>query len=239
MTRDVRDQLLAQHAPKIRYLAERLYERLPAGNTVGFEDLLQAGAEGLCAALDRYDPQRQCRFATYAEWRILGAMRDHLRDLDPLPRAVREKVRILERAIHGLEQALSRAPSDTELAQYLGLSLATLERWYLDCRGVRLLTLDGSGWERHAAHMHEILPGHVPTPEEMLERAQRRATLAAAIDRLPHQQRQVLALCYHGELTQREIGAVLGLTESRISQIHTAAILRLRAQLTREGTHAA
>jgi RNA polymerase sigma factor for flagellar operon FliA len=225
-----REALIEALAPTIRYLAERLWERLPEQTTVALDDLLQAGAEGLLDALDRFDPRRDCSLKVYAEHRIQGAMKDFLRAVDPVPRSVRDKLRALEEAYRGLEQALQRAPAEEEVAQALGLSLDTFARWLRDCRGVRLCPLDPS---RPAPEdgLAGLLPGHEPTPEQAYAAQERRDRLAAACDALPDQQRVVLSLYYHAELTLKEIGRVLELSESRVCQIHTTAILRLRARL--------
>jgi RNA polymerase sigma factor for flagellar operon FliA len=222
-------EAIATYAPLIRYCAQRLKDRLPP--CVELDDLLQAGAEGLLDALERYDPAHACGFKTYAEHRIRGAMLDALRQLDWVPHTVRRQVRTLEQAWSGLAQALGRDPEEAELAAYLGLSLDTLGQWLLALRGVTLLTLD---CPQATLRRLGLLEPHTSTPEQEVAAAQGRARLGRAIDALPYQQRVVLGLYYQEALTMKEIGQVLRLTESRISQLHTLALLRLRVQLARE-----
>jgi RNA polymerase sigma factor FliA len=226
------EALIAAYAPVVKYLAHRLACRLPA--SIGVDDLISAGVLGLLDAIEKYDPERQNLFKTYAECRIRGAMLDYVRECDWVPRSVREKEHALTQAYAAIERQQGRPANDEEVAAWLGLDLDTFDHWLTDVRGVSVVSLD-----KPLAHEAEGSPvtalaqlaKEAPGPYECAEREELKAHLAAAIDALPQQEKVVLSLYYFEELTMREIGAVLGVTESRISQIRTTAILHLRATL--------
>jgi RNA polymerase sigma factor for flagellar operon FliA len=202
------------------------------------EDLEGAGIPGLLAAVEAYDPEKDVEFAAYAQSRIRGAILDELRALDPLPRSLRVKAKQIERCLLRLQQRLLRAPSDGEVAEALAMPLETLHGILHDLRGGLQVSLDG-GWPgsdegREGGGGGSPEPkGAAPDPWQVLALKERRAVLAALLDELPPAERTVLSLYYYEELTMKEIGAVLEVTESRVSQIHSAALLRLRAQLQR------
>ena len=228
-----RDALIQEYAPQITYIAQRLASRLPA--SVCLDDLLSAGAIGLMDAIEKYDPTRGTTFKTYAEWRIRGAMLDELREWDWAPRSLRDKEHALTHAYATLERQHGRPADDADVAAFLGLTLDTVHTWLGDLRGVAVVSLETllqPDANRKAMACQETLRvDKAPTPVEWAERHELHRHLAAAIDQLPTQEKVVLSLYYDEELTLKEIGAVLEVSESRISQIRTRAILHLRAAL--------
>jgi len=226
------EALIEAYAPLVKYLAQRLAWRLPA--SIGVEDLIGAGVLGLLDAIQKYDPQRPNTFKTYAECRIRGAMLDYVRECDWVPRSVREKAQTLTQAYAALECQQGHPATDEDVAAWLGLDLDTLHHWLTDVRGVSVLSLDqplAPDAEGHAGTALAQLTEEAPSPYELTETQELKEHLAEAIDALPQQEKVVLSLYYFEELTMREIGAVLEVTESRISQIRTKAMLHLRAAL--------
>ena len=226
------EALITAYAPLVKYMAHRLACRLPA--SMGVDDLISAGVLGLLDAIQKYDPQRQNLFKTYAEFRIRGAMLDYVREWDWVPRSVRDKEHALTEAYAALEREQGRPAHDEEVAAWLGLDRATLDHWLTEVRGVSVFSLDkplAQDAEGHALTAFAQLAAETPGPCARAETQQLKQHLAAAIDALPQQEKVVLSLYYFEELTMREIGQVLELTESRISQIRTTAMLHLRATL--------
>jgi len=233
-TRDpaLRDLLIRQTIGLVRRVAGRLALRLPPHLEV--DDLESAGIPGLLAAIESYDPEAHVEFAAFATARIRGAILDELRSLDPLPRSLREKGREIERAVARLQQRMVRPPTDDEIAGELGISLESYHRTLLELRGGLHVSLE-SGWGGDGERSEEpsLSDGATPDPWQHLALKERRRLLAAVIDELPAKERTVLSLYYFDELTMKEIGAVLEVSESRVSQIHSAALLRIRARLQR------
>ena len=233
---DIRDALIRRTIGLVRKVAGRLALRLPPH--VELDDLESAGIPGLLAAVENYDPEKDVEFAAYAQVRIRGAILDELRNLDTLPRSLREKARRIERATATLEQRLLRAPSDHEVAAYLGMELDTYHRIVYELRGGLHVSLD-VGWghgtdDEGDASEQPAIPEHsAPDPWRAMAIAERRALLGACIDQLPASERTVLSLYYYEELTMREIAAVLEVSESRVSQIHGAALGHIRTRLQR------
>jgi RNA polymerase sigma factor FliA len=234
-TRDkaLRDRLILTYAPLVKYVAGRLGAGLPAHVDEG--DLVSYGLLGLIGAIDRYDPDRDIKFETYALMRIKGSIIDELRSLDWVPRSVRSRAREIERAIGELESKLGVAPTDEQIAQKLGITVEELEDSLTDISRSSIAALDelwsvsGDGDQVSLLDTIEDVSG--PRPAEALDAAEMREALADAIARLPEREKLVVTLYYYEELTLREIGEVLGVTESRVSQLHTKAILRLKARL--------
>ena len=229
----LRDRLILTYAPLVKYVAGRLGSGLPAHVDEG--DLVSYGLLGLIGAIERYDPERDIKFETYAMARIKGAIIDELRALDWVPRSVRSRAREIERAITELEARLGRAPTDEEIAGKLGLSVEELEDSLTDISRSSIAALDelwsatGEGDQVSLLDTLEDTSG--PKPAEALDETELREALADAIARLPEREKLVVTLYYYEELTLREIGEVLGVTESRVSQLHTKAVLRLKARL--------
>jgi RNA polymerase sigma factor for flagellar operon FliA len=229
-----RDRLILTYAPLVKYVAGRLGSGLPAHVEEG--DLISYGLLGLISAIERYDPDRDIKFETYAIVRIRGAIIDELRALDWVPRSVRSRAREIERAIAELESKLGRAPTDEEIATKIGISEVELEESLTDISRSSIAALDelwtGSGEGDQVSLMDTIEDTSGPRPAEALDETEVRETLADAIARLPEREKLVITLYYYEELTLREIGEVLGVTESRVSQLHTKAVLRLRSRLS-------
>jgi RNA polymerase sigma factor for flagellar operon FliA len=233
----LRDRLIVTYAPLVKYVAGRLGSGLPAH--VEEADLVSYGLLGLIGAIDRYEPDRDIKFETYAMSRIRGAILDELRSLDWVPRSVRSRAREIERAITALEAKLARAPTDEEIAGKLGITTDELEESLADIGRSsigaldELWTISGDGDQVSLLDTLED-PGSI-RPAEALDETELRETLADAIARLPEREKVVITLYYYEELTLREIGEVLGVTESRISQLHTKAVLRLKSRLSGVG----
>jgi RNA polymerase sigma factor for flagellar operon FliA len=228
-----RNTLTESHLPLVKFTADRLAAKLPP--MVDRDDLMGAGMLGLLDAVDKFDPSRGVLFKTYAEMRVRGAMLDSLRTLDWAPRSMRRQGRAVETAYTELEQALNRPAREEEVATKLGMSLADFRRLVNDIKGLTITTLEQADEENVSPTMHVAVDPAL-TPLARYERAELRESLARAIDGLPKRDREVVALYYLEELSMKEIGSVLGVTESRVSQIHSQAVLRLRSALSHLGT---
>jgi RNA polymerase sigma factor for flagellar operon FliA len=231
----LRDRLILNYAPIVKYVAGRLGSGLPAHVDDG--DLVSYGLLGLISAIERYDPDRDVKFETYAIARIKGSILDELRALDWVPRSVRSRARQIERAMAELEAKLGRAPTDEELAAKVGISVEELEGSLTDISRSSMAALDelwtisGSGGDQ-VALIDTIEDEHGPEPQTAFAQTELREIVADAITNLPEREKLVITLYYYEDLTLREIGEVLGVTESRISQLHTKAILRMKARLS-------
>jgi RNA polymerase sigma factor for flagellar operon FliA len=230
----LRDRLILTYAPLVKYVAGRLGSGLPAHVDEG--DLVSYGLLGLIGAIERFDPDRDIKFETYAIARIKGSIIDELRAMDWVPRSVRARARDIERAIAELEGKLNRAPTDEEIAGKLGLtqdeldaSLSEISRSSIAALD-ELWTVQGSTGDQ-VALIDTIEDTAGPAPQTALDQSEMKEMIADAISRLPEREKLVITLYYYEELTLREIGEVLGVTESRVSQLHTKAILRLKARL--------
>lgn len=217
---------LGQYMPLVRRQALSLQVRLPA--SIELDDLIQAGTVGLLEALGRFDATQGASFATFASQRIRGAMMDELRTRDWLPRSVRRAARAMDDAVRRLEQQLGRAPDEAEIAAALDMPLADYQQLLHDTNSGYLLP-----YEELAVDTGEPAGGNgsIGLPFEALLSQQQRAGLTAAIDALPDREKLLMALYYQEELNLKEVGAVLGVTESRVSQLHSQAVSRLRAKL--------
>jgi len=229
-----RDRLILTYAPLVKYVAGRLGAGLPAH--VDESDLVSYGLLGLIDAIERYDPDRDVKFETYAIQRIRGAIIDELRSMDWVPRSVRSRARDIERAIGQLEAQLLRPPTDDEIAKKLGVSTDELDESLLEISRSSIAALDelwvsptGSG--DAMALVDTIEDPHSVEPGGEIEKTEVKELIGEAIASLPEREKLVITLYYYEELTLREIGEVLGVTESRVSQLHTKAILRLKARL--------
>jgi RNA polymerase sigma factor for flagellar operon FliA len=228
-----RDRLILTYAPLVKYVAGRMRSALPPH--VDEADLISYGLVGLISAVERFDPARRVKFETYAATRIKGAIIDELRALDWVPRSVRSRARQIERAIAELEAKLGRAPTDEEIAAKIGIALDELEESLTDISRSSIAALDElwsvSGEGDQVSLLDTIEdPGSV-RPAEVFDEAEVKEALADAISRLPEREKLVVTLYYYEELTLREIGEVLGVTESRVSQLHTKAVLRLKSRI--------
>lgn len=225
-----REEVVLEYAPLVRHIANRLAARLP--ENLDREDLIQAGMIGLLDAIEKYDCGREAQFRTYAEFRIKGAMLDDLRASDWVPRTVREHADRIGKAHTALASRLGRAPEEMEIAEQLGLSLEEYHGLLLKARAINLLSLDDlapADDDGDRADIFDVLADpYAPDPLEALSLHDMKRRLVAAIRELPDKEQLVLSLYYDEGLNLREIGAVLGITESRASQIRTQSISRLR-----------
>jgi RNA polymerase sigma factor for flagellar operon FliA len=228
-----RDQLIEEYAPLVKYIAERLSARLPA--SIEVEDLINTGILGLIDAIDKFVTDRGVKFKTYAEFRIRGAMLDYLRRQDWAPRSMRRKERELSGVFRALEQKLKRPATHEEAAEALNLNMEEFSDLLYKARGLSLLSLNrpkAEDGDEEVKELGEFIPGEPEkNPYELLKRQEVRDLLAGQIDALPEKERMVVSLYYYNELTMKEVGKVLGVTESRVSQLHSSAILRLRGFL--------
>lgn len=223
-----RDALIMKHLPQVRMIARRIHGRLP--EYVSIEDLVSTGTLGLISAIDHFDASRNFQLKTYAEHKINGAILDSLRRLDWAPRQQRKHAKQIDAAIAVTEQRLQRLPTEEEIATELNLTLDSYHQWQLEISGVNLARLESAGSDdsedRNLLRFVSGDPNQLPSA--LLERRELQRILAIAISGIPSIEQTVLGLYYHDELTLREIAKIAGLHESRISQLKTQAILRLR-----------
>lgn len=228
-----RERLILEHLPQIKYIAHRISTKLPAH--VEMNDLVSAGVIGLLDAVEKFDPSRGVKFKTYAELRVKGAILDSLRNLDWAPRSLRKRSKDLEKAYKELEQRLGRPASDKEVSEQLGITLDEFYELIDQIKGLNLgsfheLTFQDE--ERNSEPLVKYVPDAPQAdPFFVFHKTELRDLLAKAIDALPKKERLVVSLYYYDELTMKEIGKVLGVNESRVSQLHTKAMLRLRTKL--------
>ncbi|MFP4379203.1 MAG: FliA/WhiG family RNA polymerase sigma factor [Candidatus Sumerlaeia bacterium] len=230
-----RNRMVEENLPLVRFVASRIAGRLPSH--VELDDLINSGVIGLIDAVEKFDPTRKIKFKTYAEFRIKGAILDELRALDWVPRSTRQKATRIEKAFAELEQKLGRMPSDHEVVEHMGVDFDTYHQLIQEARGISLISLDelhSDNEDENERNLLEFLadPDDID-PAEALNLDQVYQIVAESIDMLPEKERLVISLYYHDELTMKEIGEILGITESRVSQIHTKAILRLRGRLSK------
>lgn len=225
-----RERLLLEHLPQVQFIARRIHDRLPP--QVLLEDLVHAGILGLMDAVRKYDPGKNVQLKHYAEFRIRGAILDSLRQVDWSPRALRRQARRLEQAISDCKARLGRDPSEPEIAAELNISLESLQQLLGDLRGLDIGSLQSESSESpggEAIQPRAVSEESDPYRQTLL--AEMNGLLERAIGELPDRERQVLALYHYEELTMKEVGAVLNIGESRVSQIHTSALLRLRVRM--------
>ncbi|HXA03282.1 MAG TPA: FliA/WhiG family RNA polymerase sigma factor [Bryobacteraceae bacterium] len=225
-----REQLILEHLPQVRLIGRRIHDRVP--DNVTLDDLISAGVVGLISAIDHFDPKHNVKLKTYAEYKIRGAILDSLRGLDWAPRQKRRMARQVETAIQTASKRLHRDPTEEDIASELKLDLKEYHRWLLDLQGLAMATLecadeDGRDLLAYAADDEE------KQPLRLLERSELEKLLAQAIEQMPSMDRTVISQYYLEELTLREIAEVVHLHQSRISQIKSQAILRLRAYLAK------
>jgi RNA polymerase sigma factor for flagellar operon FliA len=225
-----RERLLTENLPEVRYIARRIHDRLPSH--VQFDDLVHAGILGLIDAVDKFDPGKNVQLKSYARFRIRGAILDGLRQLDWSPRNLRRQARRIEEAHRELAALSGHAPSEPEIAVHLGLDLEDFQHLLGELRGLDLGSLhsqadDGGSDDQMSGVAFRL----EEDPFNVTLRSEMRTLLSQAIDELDEKERQVLALYYLEELTMKEVGMIMNIGESRVSQIHTAALIRLRVRL--------
>ena len=227
-----REHLILEHLAQVKLIARRIHERLPV--SVSLDDLISAGILGLIAAIDRYDSGQDVKLKTYAEYKIRGAILDSLRGLDWAPRQQRKRLRLIEGAILALEQKHCRVPTEEEIADHLGLPVSEYQEWLSESRGLTLGSLEQVSGEENRYDLLRYLSGaDEEWPSRIVERAELERLLAEAIGKIPHLEKTILNLYYYEEITLREIAHVVGLHESRVSQLKSQAILRLRSLMAK------
>lgn len=222
-----KEQLVQQYAQLVKRLAFQLMAKLPA--SVQVEDLVQNGMIGLLDAISRFEEGLGAQFETYAVQRIRGAMLDGLRENDWVPRGVRREMRRVEETIHQLEQRNGRPPSEGELAEALGMPLADYQKLLQEARGHQLIYLEDLAGDQDDDYLDHNVVGTTPDPLAVLEDQELRRALVRSIEALPEREKMVMALYYDEDLNLKEIGEIMGVTESRVCQLHSQAIARLRA----------
>jgi RNA polymerase sigma factor for flagellar operon FliA len=234
---EARDELIVYYAHIVKYVANRLAINL--SSVVEKDELISYGIEGLIDAIEKFDPNRNIKFETYALTRIRGAMIDGLRSMDWVPVSVRQKSKELEKLYAGLEAGLGRAATDQEVADELGVSLDNLSAMLKEIAATTIISLDDflpgeEGEEKKKRIIDMLQDDRSADALEIVELAEVKEVLSNSISRLPEKEKTVIYLYYYEGLTLKEIGAVLNLSESRISQLHTKAVLRLRGSLSKK-----
>ncbi len=236
-----REQLILEHLPQIKYIAHRISTKLPSH--VELNDLVSAGVLGLMDAVEKFDPSRGVKFKTYAELRVKGAILDSLRNLDWAPRSLRKRSKDLEKTYKDLEQRLGRPAADKEVADQMGIPLEEFFELIDQIKGLHLGSFHEMASQENDRNAEPLIK-YIPDSPQMdpfylFHKSEIRTLLSGAIEALPKKERLVVSLYYYDELTMKEIGRVLGVNESRVSQLHTKAMLRLRTKLrkVREDEH--
>ncbi|MCF7913646.1 MAG: RNA polymerase sigma factor WhiG [Spirochaetaceae bacterium] len=230
----IRDMFVKQYAPLVKYVAGKVAVGMP--HNVDFDDLVGFGVFGLIDAINKYDPDKHVKFKTYAVTRIRGAIFDELRSIDWVPRSVRQKSREIEDTVHRLEASLGRSATDKEIAAELGMSESDFQKTMMKISGTSILSLNDVWYSSEENDSISIVDSiespQSLNPDTIVEKEEIKRVIVQAIDELPEKEKKVLVLYYYEDLTLKEIGKVLEVTESRISQLHTKAIIRLRSKLT-------
>lgn len=229
LTPEQREQIILDHLPQVRLIARRIHERLP--EHINIDDLISAGTLGLISAVDNFDSSQNVLLKTYAEYRIRGAILDSLRGMDFAPRQKRRQARRIEAAMESCEQRLGRVASEEEIAAELGLTLEDYRAWLVELEHVQIGEFDMPPGPAPSTVLRKLADGHENLPSVVLERAELERLLGNSIGNLPKVERTVLALYYHEELNLREIAGIMDLHLSRISQLKSQAVLRLRAAM--------
>ncbi|MBW1938087.1 MAG: FliA/WhiG family RNA polymerase sigma factor [Deltaproteobacteria bacterium] len=233
LTHEKREELILKYSPLIKYVAGKLAMRLPPN--ISQDDLISSGVIGLMDAIEKFDSSKKIRFKTYAEFRIRGAMLDELRSLDWVPRSIRKKTTELEKTYRYLEKALDRPPKDKEVAKALGISIEKFYKLLDKTKNVTFLdieTIRRRMPDNNEEDLFDLIGNdNELNPFTLLNKTEIKEILAKAINALPEKEKIVVSLYYYEDLTMREIGEIMGYTESRISQMHTKSMLRLRVRL--------
>lgn len=225
-----REDQLRKYTPLVRRLAHHMIAKLPP--SVELDDLIQVGMIGLTEAIARYEPAQGVQFETFASQRIRGAMLDELRDGDWMSRGSRKSQKEIEQAVHRLQQKLHRAPMESEIAAELGMALADYQHLLAKVRGTQLVYLeDIGGGDDDDGFLDRHMGASEPDPSALLQDQRMRMALVEAIKGLPEREQQIMSMYYEHDMNLKEIAAVLGVTESRICQLHSQSIARLRAKL--------
>ena len=225
LNQEERDELITTHLSKVKYIAERMAAKLPP--SVEKDDLYGAGVIGLIDAVERFEPARGIAFTTFAEMRVRGSIIDSLRSLDWASRSTRKRAREVQDAYSKIEQRLGRYATEEEVAEELGIELGELQKTLMDIRGLSLRNLDERE-EESGISLIETIASEDLTPFESFEENELKALITSLVRKLPEKEQMVISLYYIDELNMKEIGEVLSVSESRVSQLRTQAILRIR-----------
>ena len=230
----IRDAFIKQYAPLVKYVAGKVAVGMP--HNIEFDDLVGYGVFGLFDAIEKFDPDKHVKFKTYAVTRIRGAIFDELRSTDWVPRSVRQKSREVEDAVRRLEASLGRSVTDNEIANEMGMNIKDYQKTMLKISGTSILSLNDvwyTGEDNDKVSIVDSIESPQGlNPDIIVEKDEIKRVIIEAINELPEKEKKVLVLYYYEDLTLKEIGKVLEVTESRVSQLHTKAIMRLRAKLT-------
>ena len=233
ITTENREEVIKRYSPMIKYVANRIAMRLPPHIEV--DDLISVGVLGLMDAITKYDSSRGAKFKTYAEFRVRGAILDELRAMDWVPRSIRQKASKVDKVVQELQAKLSRSPEDEEVAKEMGLSLDQFHDTLNETKSIPIFSLEDLGVAKESGEQQSLLDclaGKADAdPQTQIRLIELKEIIAKAIDALPEKERLMVSLYYYEELTMKEIGAVLEITESRVSQIHSKAVYRLRTKL--------
>lgn len=226
-----RERLILEHLPQVKLIASRIHDKLP--ESVVLDDLISAGVLGLIDAVDHFNPDLNVKLKTYAEHKIRGAILDSLRSLDWAPRNKRRKSKMIEAAITEAEKKLHRSPAEEEVAAELDLTLETYRRWLVEIRGINLAPMEqaGSGDHEGTDVLRFVSDDEDHWPSQLFERSELERLVASTIRHLPDIERTIITLYYHKELTLRQIAQIVQLHETRVSQLKSQAILRMRSVL--------
>ncbi|MFP4636817.1 MAG: RNA polymerase sigma factor WhiG [Spirochaetaceae bacterium] len=231
---EIRDRIVRQYAPLVKYVAGKVAVGMP--HNVEFDDLVGYGVFGLFDAIEKFDPQKHVKFKTYAVTRIRGAIFDELRSIDWVPRSIRQKAREIEDTVQKLESSLGRAATDEEVARELGITTKEYEKTIQKVSSTSILSLNDvwyTGEDNDKVSIADSIESPQSlNPDVIVEKDEIKRVIAESIKELPEKEKKVLVLYYYEDLTLKEIGQVLEVTESRVSQLHTKAIMRLRTKLT-------
>ena len=233
ITTENREEVIKRYSPMIKYVANRIAMRLPPHIEV--DDLISVGVLGLMDAISKYDSSRGAKFKTYAEFRVRGAILDELRAMDWVPRSIRQKASNVDKVVQALQAKLSRSPEDEEVAKEMGISLDQFHNTLNETKSIPIFSLEDLGIAKESGEQQSLLDclaGKADAdPQTQIRLIELKEIIAKAIDALPEKERLMVSLYYYEELTMKEIGAVLEITESRVSQIHSKAVYRLRTKL--------
>ena len=233
--REVRDFLVEKYSPLVKYVAGKVAIGMP--QNVEFDDLVSYGSFGLLDAIEKFDPDRDIKFKTYAMTRIRGAIFDELRSIDWIPRSIRQKAKQVEETIATLENKLGHTVDDEDIAKEMNLSLDELHSLLTKISGTSMISLNDIWYlgddNDEVSFMETLESPQNLNPDTLIEKEEIKAVIVEAIKQLPDKEKKVIVLYYYEDLTLKEIGEVLEVTESRISQLHTKAIMRLRGKLMR------
>ncbi len=222
------EETILKYAPLIKYIANRIAARLPVH--IDIRDMINSGVLGLMDALEKFDPDKGVKFETYAEYRIKGAILDSLRAMDWVPRSVRKVATLLENTSSELEKKHGRPATDEELAKAMNIDVDKFYKMMSRVSNIPMLSLE---IDARTSILDRLVSDSSKTPYEAIDKEELRGVLANSIEMLPEKEKKVISLYYFSEITMKEIGKILDLTESRVSQIHTKAVTKLRGKLRR------